>query len=104
MFGVCVCVLFIYTISINISCVSLKELSFLVSIQQISDFYKGEIFGKQRHCETLWTLWNFLCQHNVHSCCEHIAGVVNIYLCCCVSLLAPMHAVCLCVCGIKSEY
>ena len=35
-----VCVLFMYTISISIFCVSLKELYFIDSIQQICDFYK----------------------------------------------------------------
>ena len=48
------------------------------------------------HCGIFYVSIMFI-QCNTHSCCEHIAGVVNIYLCCCVSLLAPMHAVCLCV-------
>ena len=30
------------------------------------------------------------------SCCEHIIGGVNIYLYGCVSLLAPVCAMCLC--------
>ena len=36
----CVCVLFIYTISIRIICVSQEEPSLIVSNQQIYDFYK----------------------------------------------------------------
>ena len=30
------------------------------------------------------------------SCCEHIIGGVNLYLYGCVSLLAPVCAICLC--------
>ena len=36
---VCVCFVY-YTISISIICVSLEELSFIASNQQIYDFYK----------------------------------------------------------------
>ena len=45
-----VCVLFIYTISISILCVSREEGSLTESNQQIYDFYKWVIFEKQRHC------------------------------------------------------
>ena len=48
-----VCVLFICTTSISILCVPRKELSFIKSIQQISNFKKSVIFEKQRHCGTL---------------------------------------------------
>ena len=34
----------------------------------------------------------------------HITGGVDIYLYGCVSLLAPVCNVCLCVCDIKSEF
>ena len=44
-----VCVLFIYTISISIICVSKDELSLAASNQQIYDFYKW-IFEKKRQC------------------------------------------------------
>ena len=37
---VCVCVLFIYTISISILCVLREELSLIKSNQQVCDFYK----------------------------------------------------------------
>ena len=37
-------------------------------------------------------------QFNTGSCCEHITVSTNIYLYACVSLLAPVRAVCVCVC------
>ena len=47
----CLCVLFIYTISIGISvsiiCVSKKDVSLIASNQQICDFYKSVIFEKK---------------------------------------------------------
>ena len=45
----CVRVLFIYTISISIICVSQEKPSLIVSNQQIYDFYKYIIFEKKRH-------------------------------------------------------
>ena len=47
---VCVCVLFIYTISISIICVSQEKPSLIASNQQIYDIYKWIIFEKKRHC------------------------------------------------------
>ena len=44
-----VCVLFIYTISLSIHCVSREGLTLLESNQQICDFYKWVIFKKQSH-------------------------------------------------------
>ena len=46
----CVRDLLIYTIFVNILCVSQEWLSLVKFNQQIYDFYKGVIFGKQRHC------------------------------------------------------
>ena len=57
---VCVCVLFIYTISISILCVSREEFSFIKSNQQIYDFI----------------------QCNTNSCCEHLIYIymgVSVY-------------------------
>ena len=44
------CVLFVYTISVSILCVSRQGRSLIESNQQICGFYKGVIFEKQRHC------------------------------------------------------
>ena len=46
---------------------------------------------------------DFWCQQIIHSvqyryCCEHITGGVYIYFYGCVSLLAPLYAVCFCLC------
>ena len=41
--------------------------------------------------------WLLLIQCNSDSCFEHIAGGADIYLYGCVSLLAPVCAVCLCL-------
>ena len=46
----CMCVLFIYTISISIICASLEEPSLIASNQQIYDCYNWIIFQKKRHC------------------------------------------------------
>ena len=45
-----VSVLFIYTISISINCVSLEEISLIASNEQIYTFYKWVIFWKKTHC------------------------------------------------------
>ena len=42
--------LFIYTISISIICVSQEEPSLIAPNQQIYDFYKWVSFEKKRHC------------------------------------------------------
>ena len=87
---VCVCVLFIYTISISILCVSREELSLIKSNQQTCDFYKWAIRKYLISANNSFSV-------NTDSCCEHITGGVNIYLYGCVSLLAPVCAVCLCM-------
>ena len=46
----CVCVLFIYTVSISIICVSQEEPNLIASNQQMYDFYKWIIFEKESHC------------------------------------------------------
>ena len=108
-----VCVLFIYTISISVICVSQEETDLIASNQQIYDFYKLiiEIFEKYRHWKVnFWYHWIiYLINYcNKGSCCEYIKGGVNIYLYGCVSLLALECAVyvcaVVCVCDIKSEY
>ena len=40
--------------------------------------------------------YSFKC--NKDSCCDHITGVVKVYVYGCVNLLGPKCAVCLCVC------
>ena len=72
--GVCLACL-IYTISHCFICVSWHELSLIESNQQICDFYRAVIFGKQRHCGFL------LC----------------VYLCVCVCVCVCVF-VCVCVC------
>ena len=68
--------------------------------------HKSVIFEKQRHYRTLYIkeifdISKLFIECNTDSCCEHIAGGVNVYLYGCVSLLAPVCGVCLCVCDIK---
>ena len=46
----CVCVLFIYTISISMIFVSQIEPKLIASNQQINAFYKCIIFEKTGHC------------------------------------------------------
>ena len=85
----CTCVLFIYTISISIICVSQKEPSHIASNQQV----------KKRHCgKCIFYISELFIQCDKDSCCEHITSGVNIYLYWCVSLLAPECVVCLCMC------
>ena len=108
---VCVrlCVLFIYTISISIICVSQEEPSLIACNQQICDFYNWIIFDKKRHCGK----WSFdiselFIQCNKDSCGEHITGGVNIYLYICQSICPWVYCMYFCVCSrvcdIKSEY
>ena len=49
----CVGVLFTYTVSVIILCVSREELSLIESNQHIGDFYQWVIFEKQRPWGTL---------------------------------------------------
>ena len=51
----CFFFLLIYTISINILCISWEEHSLIESNQQIRDFYKTVAFENQTHCETLYS-------------------------------------------------
>ena len=62
----------------------------------------GEVL-KRGYITYFQTLSNVI---KVVGCCEHIAGVVNIYLCGCV-LISPLTPACvagLCVCDTKLEY
>ena len=102
---VCMCVLFIYTISISIIYVSQEEPSLIASNQQIYDFYKWIIFEKKRHCgKYIFDIGEVFIQGRKDNCCEHITRGVNIHFYGCVILLPPECVVCLCVCDIKSEY
>ena len=47
------CLLWLFTLFLNILCVSWEEISLLESNQQICDFHKSVIFEKQRNCGTL---------------------------------------------------
>ena len=89
MFGVCV--LFIYTISISILCVSQEELNLIeskdISLLQVKNFWKANIFDVSK----------LFIQYNTNSCCEYVAVGINIYLYECVSLIAPVCAACFCV-------
>ena len=51
MFGVCVCVLLIYSISISTLCVSWEERSLNETNQQICSFYKWVIFESKNIVE-----------------------------------------------------
>ena len=59
-------------------------------------------------CKVNFDISKLFIQCNTDNCCEHITGVmlIYIYMCVCVSLLAPVCAVCLfvCMCDMKSEY
>ena len=106
MFGVLVCVLFIYTISITTICVSQEEPSLITSNQQMNNLQVNN-FWKEK---TLWKV-NFWYHWIIHliiacnkgSCCEHITGGANIYLYGCVSLMASECAVCVYVCVISNQ-
>ena len=100
LFGVHVCVLFVYTTFISTLCVPQEEFSLIKSNQQICGFYKDsvEISEIKFWYQQLFTQWN------TKSCREHIAGGFNIYLYGWVSLLALVCFVCLCMCDTKSEY
>ena len=98
MFGVGVCVLFIYTISISILCVSQKKPSFTAFNWVTSE--KQDIV---KLCKVNCYIRKLCIPYNTHSCCEHIAGCDNMYLYGCLSLSAHVCAVpfcmyCLCVC------
>ena len=92
------CVLFIYTISISIICVSQAEPSLTASNQQIHDFYKCIIFLKRRHCgNKIFDIIGLFIYYNKGSWCEHVTGGINIYLDGCISVLAVEYVVYLCV-------
>ena len=98
-FGVQVCVLFIYTISISIVCVSQEELNLIESNQHIYGFFKWAIFKKQRHLERfVFDISELFIHCNTHNFCEYITGGVDTYLHGCVSLLTPECALCLYLC------
>ena len=91
-------VLFIYTISISILCVSRKKPSFTAFNWVTSE--KQDIVEL---CKVNCYIRKLCIPYNTHSCCEHIAGCDNIYLYGCLSLSAHVCAVpfcmyCLCVC------
>ena len=92
------CVLFIYTISISVICVSQAEPSLTASNQQIYYFYKCIIFLKRRHCRNkISDIIGLFIHYNKGSCCEHVTGGINIYLDGCISVLALEYVVYLCV-------
>ena len=65
---------------------------YMTSDEQMNNFWKKKKLWKVN----FWYRWIIQC--NPDSCWEHITGRVNVYLYGCVSLLAPVFAVCLCVC------
>ena len=86
----CACLLLIYMISISILCVSQEWLSLTEFNKQIRDFCKWLILEKQRYNKInnkyiikkqIFNISERLIQCNKDSCCEHITGAVNIYLC-----------------------
>ena len=83
MFSVRACVLFIYTISFGILCVSQEELSVTESNQhmwllQLSKFWKTKTLWN--FAEYIFKISNLFIQCNTDSCCEHITCGVNIYI------------------------
>ena len=99
---VCMYLFCLFTPFLSVLFVSHKKNPVLTAFnQQIYDFYKGIIFEKKIHCivesKFLISVNYSFNQCKRSSCCEHITGVVNIYLYECVSLLAPECAVCVCV-------
>ena len=100
----CMWMLFIYTISISIICVSQEEHSLIASNLQIYDLYKCIIFEKKRHCgKYIFYISELLIQRRKDSCCEPITGAAKIYLYGCVILLPSECVVCLCVCAISNQ-
>ena len=105
-FRVQVCVLFIYTISISIVCVSQEKLNLIESNQHIYGFFKWAIFKKQRHLERfVFDISELFIHCNTHNFCEYITGGVDTYLHGCVSLLTPECALWLylCFCVISNQ-
>ena len=71
-------------------------LSLITSNGQIYTFCKSNfLIEKTLWKVTFWYQWTIQC--NTDSCCEHMAGGVNIHLYGCVSLLVPECALYLCV-------
>ena len=97
MMYVCVCVLFIYTISISIICVSQEEPSLIASNQKIYDLQVNN-FWKEKALRKLF-FWQQWITHL-------IIYYLIIYIYECVSLLAPECAmyVCVFVYVIKNEW
>ena len=95
------CVLLIFTISINTICVSQEKLSLVESYQQIYDFNKSIILkskGIVTLCKVNFCINKLFIQCNTAICCVHTTGGVKIYLCLCVSLLVCVFCVFVSVC------
>ena len=103
------CVLFIYTVSISIICVSQEALS----LSHLIDRYMtstSEWFVKRKdivenlefveYCD----ISELFIQCNTYNCCEHITGGDNMYLRGCFNLLGSQCAVFVYVWDIKPEY
>ena len=84
------CVLFIYTISISIVCVSQKELTITESNQQTSLLKESNFQKTKTLCKEIYDISKSFIQCSyASSCCQHITGGVNINLHGCVSLMVP---------------
>ena len=72
----CVCVLFVYIISISIICVSQEEFSLIayVWLLQVSNFWKEKTSWKVN----FWCQWIIQC--NTDSCCEQVKDGVYIFI------------------------
>ena len=64
------CILFIYTISFSIFCVSQEETTLIASNQQINDFYKSmwKINFTSQHCGKRIVISELFIQYNKDSC------------------------------------